>query len=252
MLDVAHLTVRHGSLTVLEDIGFELTTGQWLMVAGPNGAGKTTLINAISQGVPYSGDIYYLDQNVKRMRPSALAREIGVLSQTHQAGYAFTVGEVVSMGRYAHQKSRLTFTGRQGEEKVQKALEITGMTQFKHKSVLTLSGGELQRTFLAQVFAQDPNLILLDEPANHLDLKYQKQLFELLEEWIKQPGRAIISVVHDLGLARAYGTHALLLNRGRMAAYGSNRHVLNRENLQNVYGMDVYDWMRSLLSGWEV
>lgn len=251
MLQVMHLTVRHGSLAVLEDIEFSLSEGQWLMVAGPNGAGKTTLINAISQGVPYSGEVRYNNQNVKHMRPSALAREIGVLSQTHQVGYAFTVEEVVNLGRYAHQKGRLSFTDEQGEEKVRKALEITGMTPFMHQSVLTLSGGELQRTFLAQVFAQDPNLILLDEPANHLDLKYQKQLFELLEEWIKQPGRAVISVVHDISLARAYGTYALLMNEGRLAAYGNNRQVLSKENLQNVYGMDVHGWMRNLLSQWK-
>ncbi len=251
MLNVKHLTVRHGSLTVLEDIGFSLCAGQWLMVAGPNGAGKTTLINAISQGVPYSGEVYYQNQNVKRMRPSALAREIGVLSQTHQVGYAFTVEEVVNLGRYAHQKGRLTFTDEQGEEKVREALEITGMMHFRHQSVLTLSGGELQRTFLAQVFAQDPNLILLDEPANHLDLKYQKLMFELLEEWIKRPGRAVISVVHDISLARAYGTHALLMHEGHLAAYGNNKQVLSGENLQNVYGMDVQNWMRNLLSQWE-
>jgi iron complex transport system ATP-binding protein len=125
------------------------------------------------------------------------------------------------------------------------------MTPFRHQSVLTLSGGELQRTFLAQVFAQDPNLILLDEPANHLDLKYQKLLFELLEEWIRQPGRAVLSVVHDLGLARAYGTHALLMHEGRLMAYGSNKQVLNRDNLQKAYGMDVQQWMHDLLSQWE-
>ena len=251
MLRVNNLTVRHGSLTVLNNVSFSLAAGQWLMVAGPNGAGQSTLVHAVSQGVAYSGEVRYFDRNVKYMRPSALAREIGVLSQSHQAGYAFTVEEVVNMGRYAHQKGRLSFTDEQGEEKVHAALEMTGMLPFKHQSVMTLSGGELQRTFLAQIFAQDPNLIILDEPTNHLDLKYQKQMFGLIEAWLKQPGRAVVSVVHDISLARAYGTHALLLNQGKLIAYGGNREVLSRENLQNVYAMDVQKWMRQMLAQWE-
>ena len=250
MLNVEHLTVRHGSLTVLDDIGFSLSAGHWLMVAGPNGAGKSTLVHAISQGVPFRGDIRFQGRNISRIRPGALARQMGVLSQSHQMGYAFTVEEVVNLGRYAHQKGRLSFTDEQGGKMVHAALEMTGMLPQKHQSVLTLSGGELQRTFLAQIFAQDPNLILLDEPTNHLDLKYQKQMFELIGAWLKQPDRAVISVVHDISLARAYGTHAMLLNQGKLVAYGSNRDVLSRENLQSVYAMDVHNWMQGMLSQW--
>lgn len=251
MLSVQHLTVRYGSLTVLDNVSFSLDEGQWLMVAGPNGAGKSTLVNAISQGVPYKGEVRYGNQDVKRMRPSHLAREMGVLSQSHQVGYAFTVEEVVNMGRYAHQKGRFSFSDENGTQKVQEALEMTGLEPIHHQSVMTLSGGELQRTFLAQIFAQDPNLLLLDEPTNHLDLNYQKQMFELVQAWLKVPGRAVISVVHDLSLAKSYGTHALLLHSGRQAAYGEIQQVLTRENLQNVYAMDVQAWMQKMLSQWE-
>ena len=115
---------------------------------------------------------------------------------------------------------------------------------------LTLSGGELQRTFLAQVFAQNPKLLILDEPANHLDLIYQKHIFSLIEAWLKQPGRAVISVVHDLSLAKKYGTHAVLMDRGRCAAQGKTDEVMTRERLEAVYGMDVYGWMRDLLGQW--
>ncbi|MCL1855376.1 MAG: ABC transporter ATP-binding protein [Clostridia bacterium] len=251
MLNVRGLTVRYGSLAVLNDISFTLEAGQWLMVAGPNGAGKSTLVHAISKGVPYRGEVWYRGKNVQAMRSSTLAREMGVLSQSHQVGYAFTVEEVVNLGRYAHRKGRLSFTDEQGEEKVRTALEMTGMLPLRRQSVLTLSGGELQRTFLAQAFAQDPNLILLDEPTNHLDLKYQKQTFELIETWVKQPGRAVISVVHDISLARAYGTHAMLLDQGELVAYGNNREVLSKENLTAVYAMDVQGWMRQMLDQWK-
>ncbi len=250
MLDVQKLTVRHGGLTVLSGVSFTLREGEWLMVAGPNGAGKSTLINAIAQGVPYQGVVRFAGQDVRHMRPTQIARRMGVLSQSHQVGYAFTVREVVNLGRYAYQKSRLSFTDDQAEEMVNKALEMTGMLPFAGQTVTTLSGGELQRTFLAQIFAQDPQVILLDEPANHLDLAYQKQTFELIGEWLKTPGKAALSVVHDISMARAFGTHALLLHKGRPVAYGNNKEVLCRENLQAVYGMDVQGWMQEMLAQW--
>ena len=125
------------------------------------------------------------------------------------------------------------------------------MTAQRRQSVLTLSGGELQRTFLAQAFAQDPKLLLLDEPTNHLDLLYQKQVFAILSDWLKTPGRAVVSVVHDLSLARAYGTKALLMDRGRAVAQGRAAEVLSKENLREVYQMDVHAWMRKMLSQWD-
>lgn len=250
MLDVNRLTVRHGSLTVLSEVSFTLKEGEWLMVAGPNGAGKSTLVNAIAQGLPYQGLVRFGGQDVRHMRPVQIARLLGVLSQSHQVGYAFTVREVVNLGRYAYQKSRLSFTDDLAEEMVHKALEMTGMTPFSDQSVMTLSGGELQRTFLAQIFAQDPQIILLDEPANHLDLAYQKQTFELIGKWLKTKGKSALSVVHDISIARAFGTHALLLHKGRPVAYGNNKDVLCRENLQAVYGMDVQGWMHEMLSHW--
>ena len=113
MLNVQHLTVRYGDLTVLNDVSFALEAGQWLMVAGPNGAGKSTLVHAISKGVPYRGEVWVQGRNIKDMRSFALAKAMGVLSQTHQVGYAFSVEEVVNLGRYAHRKSRFAFTDEQ-------------------------------------------------------------------------------------------------------------------------------------------
>ena len=127
---------------------------------------------------------------------------------------------------------------------------MTGLKSLLNQSVLTLSGGELQRVFLAQLFAQNPRLLLLDEPTNHLDLLYQKQVFALIQEWLKTPGRAVVSVVHDLSLARAYGKQALLLDRGKIKASGEINEVLNARNLDSVYSMDVYEWMRSKLEQW--
>lgn len=249
MIEVQNLTVRYGETTVLDDVSFTLNDGDWLMVAGPNGAGKSTLIGAISQNVSYTGRVLVDGKNAAAIKPVALARKLGVLSQNHAVGYSFTVEEVVHLGRYSY-GSGLFSGGPEDGTAVEAALERTGLTELRDHSVLTLSGGELQRVFLAQMIAQDPAVMLLDEPTNHLDLVFQKQIFSLVQEWIERPGRAVLSVVHDLSLARAYGNRALLLDRGRVVAFGPTMEVLSRENLQAVYHMDVVEHMQALLGKW--
>lgn len=250
MLRAENVTVRYGAQTVVNGLSFELRAGQWLMLVGPNGAGKSTLIEAIAQGVPYTGRISLEGRDIRVLKGAERARSVGFLAQKNAVSYAYSVEEVVSLGRYAHASGFLSARDDEGEACVERALEWTGLTALRRASVLTLSGGELQRTFLAQVFAQNPKLLILDEPANHLDLIYQKHIFSLIEAWLKQPGRAVISVVHDLSLAKKYGTHAVLMDRGRCAAQGKTAEVMTRERLEAVYGMDVYGWMRDLLGQW--
>ena len=251
LLDVKNLSVRFGEKTIVDDVGFSLEEGQWLMIVGPNGAGKSTIINAVSQGTPYTGEVQLLGKDVRRYRAHELAKLVGVLAQTHTMGYGFTVGSVVRLGRYAYAPGLFSSGHAEDEAAVAHALALTGLTQIADQNVLTLSGGELQRTFLAQLFAQNPRVLLLDEPTNHLDLVYQKQVFELIREWLKTPGRAVASVVHDLSLARAYGSHALLLDAGKTLAYGAIADVFSQEQLDRAYQMDVSAWMRGLLSQWE-
>ena len=251
LLDVKGLSVRYGERVIVDNVRFSLREGEWLMIVGPNGAGKSTIINAISQAAPYSGEVRVLEKDVKRYRPQELAKLVGVLAQTHTMGYGFTVGSVVRLGRYAYAPSLFSAESAEDEAAVSRALALTGLTGIADQNVLTLSGGELQRTFLAQIFAQNPRVLLLDEPTNHLDLVYQKQVFELISQWLKTPGRAVASVVHDLSLARAYGSHALLLDGGKTRAYGSISDVFSPEHLDAAYDMDVSAWMRGLLLQWQ-
>jgi iron complex transport system ATP-binding protein len=251
MLDVKNLTVQYGDLVIVDHIDFTVSDGQWLMVVGPNGAGKSTIINAIAGSAPYTGHVDCLGRDIWAYKAQEIARIIGFLSQQYLISYPFTVSEIIKLGRYAH--SRGIFAGGSADDETafERAVELTGMKPFLNQSSLTLSGGELQRTFLAQLFAQEPNLLILDEPTNHLDLVYQKQVFGLIGEWLEKPGRAVISVVHDLSLARAYGTEALLLDKGKCVSIGAARETLSRVNLDEVYSMDVYGWMQSLLGQWK-
>lgn len=250
MLTVQDLRVSYGTATILDGVSASLEAGQWLMLAGPNGAGKSTLVSAISNGAPYTGTVLLHGKDIKTYPAGVFAQKIGVLAQNNSINYSFTVEEVVRLGRYAWSRGPFAAHSDEDAQMVETALAQTGMGPLRDHSMLTLSGGEMQRAFLAQVLAQNPEILVLDEPANHLDLVYQSQMYDILTGWVKQPGRAILSVVHDLSVARAYGTHALLLHKGKAVAFGTAAEALSPENLNKVYSIDVAGWMRSMLAQW--
>lgn len=251
MLQVEHLNICYREKKAVDDVSFCVKTGEWWTLAGPNGAGKTSVAEALTRGIKYSGKVCLDGKDILSYSPGEFAKKVGILSQMNSIMYGYTVREVTEMGRYAHRGGFLRSQDPDGKEKVDQALELTGLTSLQDRSMLTLSGGETQRVFLAQVLAQDPELLILDEPANHLDLPFQQQFFGMVQAWLEIPGRAVITVMHDLNTARRFSTHALLLNCGRCIAQGLTDNVLTPENLQQVYGMDVYAWMREMLSQWQ-
>lgn len=251
MLEVKDLSVIF-TKKILDQVSFTVAEGDWLMIIGPNGAGKTTITNAIAQGLAYSGQIYFKGTDLRDLPAKTRAKNLGVLMQNHYISYAFAVKDVVSLGSYSREQGFFSKKTDDEDDKIEKALDLTGISPLKDRSVLSLSGGELQRVFLAQLLVQDPSLMILDEPTNHLDLSYQETIFSLVDQWRQEPGRAVISVVHDLRLARMYGTKALLLKEGKVFAYGDIEDVMTRENLKEVYGVDVYQWMNKLNEGWNL
>ena len=252
ILEVRDLNISYGDYQIVKNVNFTVNEGEWVILAGPNGAGKSTVVNAVSKLTDYTGTVLLNGRNIRDIKHTEFARNVSVLSQYHYVSYPFTVREVVSLGRYSHTRGFLNSSSdEKGEEYVETAMEVTGVSQLADKSVLQLSGGELQRTFLAQIFAQDPKLLILDEPTNHLDLVYQKQIFELISRWIKEEGRAVVAVVHDLSLAKANGTHAVLMNKGEIVSSGKINDVFTRENLNSVYQIEVYNWMREMYNQWE-
>ncbi|MBO6158573.1 MAG: ABC transporter ATP-binding protein [Firmicutes bacterium] len=264
LLELSHVTVqvtdrslrRAQRKTILEDLSFSVESGDLLMLAGPNGAGKSTIVNTIAGAVPYSGRILFEGQDVAGFSSVERARRIGILSQSHFVNYSFTVGEVVSMGRYAYSPSVFSAKAPDEQEQIEKALEMTGLTPIRDRSVLSLSGGELQRVFLAQLFVQDPQVLILDEPSNHLDISYQQQIFELIFRWLRaedsRKPKAVMMIVHDLSLARAFGGKGLLLDQGKICGFGKPEDVFSETALNQVYGTDVAAYMRKLMEGWNL
>ena len=246
MLEIQNLSVSYGSLSIVSEVSFDLNAGDWLMLAGPNGAGKSTILGAIGGSVPARGEILFENRSIPAMKGRERAAILGTLRQNHLVSYGFTVSQVVGLGRYAYGRNDVG-----GQAAIEEAIRQVGLWEKRNQTVTTLSGGELQRAFLAQLLCQNPKILLLDEPANHLDLAYQKQVFALVDEWRRQPGRAVLSVVHDLSLAEKYGSRALLLNRGHTVAFGPVDTALSEKRLNAVYGLDVGAWMRELYSQWE-
>ena len=241
-----NVSVVRGGRTLLQDVSMHIHCGQLTVLIGQNGAGKTTLIRALLGEYAHGGTIRHVDgegRDVAHMRTGYVPQHLEFDKEMPVTVEDFLAASLT-------RRPVWTGVGKKTRAQVMEALKMVEGEKLLHRPLGRCSGGELQRTFLAQVLAQDPKLLLLDEPTNHLDLIYQKQIFALIGKWLQTPGRAVVSVVHDLSLARAFGTDALLMDHGRRIALGQAKEVLSPANLDQIYGMDVAAWMRSLYSQW--
>ena len=250
-LEAREVSVDRGGRRLLSGVSFTLCAGEWLAVAGPNGAGKSTLLRALTGEWGHGGTVLLDGRSLPDYQPRERAALIGLMDQASFGQFAFTVEEVVSMGRYPYRRGIFHTGDEGGEQAIEAALRETGLLPLRHRSVLTLSGGEKQRCALAQALCQQPQVLLLDEPANHLDLNYQKELYEIIDSWRLAPGRAVITVLHDLSAARRFASKALLIAEGRPLAYGSAAEALSDACLQAAWQMDVAQWMREMGAYWQ-
>jgi iron complex transport system ATP-binding protein len=239
VLTVEAVSFRYRKQWVLRGVGFAVRRGEILGILGPNAAGKTTLVRLMDGIVrPQKGRIRLEGMNLARMSRSAIARRIAVVPQESPLLYAFTGLEVVLMGRSAH-LPRLGFEGLQDLSIARASLEKTGCGHLWNRSVNELSGGERQRVLIARALAQEPRLLLLDEPTVYLDLRYQLDFLELVLELNRVEGITIVWVSHDLNLASLSCHRILLMKEGEVAALGTPAEVLTGENIEKVYGRRV-------------
>lgn len=252
MLKVENLKISFPGCDILNNISFQVRHGDWLMIVGPNGAGKSTIASAITQSLAYDGKIYFEGQDIKTIRHKDRAKLIGILMQNNNVQYSFTVRQIVALGRFSYSSGIFKYTGEADDKKIDEALKAVNLYEKRNQSVLTLSGGEVQRTFLAQVLCQDPKLLILDEPTNHLDITFQESIFELIKKWLSEDNnRDVISIVHDLSLAKMYGSKAIMLKNGNIFAMGEINKIMSKDNLKKVYGIDVYEWQKKLFDVWK-
>ncbi len=213
--------------------------GHTVGVIGPNGAGKSTLIRLLSRLlVPAGGSVRLNGRGLAHWRPAELARVLAVVPQDPELPPAFTAWEMVLMGRTPY----LGWMGQESERDraiVRQAMEETGVYHLAHRLISQLSGGERQRVVVARALAQQPQVLLLDEPTAHLDINHQVETLSLIARLVKQRDLAALAIFHDLNLAAQYCDELVLLNLGRVEARGTPAQVLTPALLKRVYGAEV-------------
>ena len=250
MLKIKNLYSGYDDVDIIKDISIEVNKGENLFIIGPNGCGKSTLLKSIANVIDYRGNIKIDDKEVSSFDRKTLAKKVGLMSQISEIHFPYTVYETVSLGRYPYTKGFFSSLSKEDIKIVLDNIEKVGLTKEKDKMITDLSGGQLQRVFLAKLFSQDPDIILLDEPTNHLDYKYQIELLEYVKIWSKSKNKIVVGVLHDLNLVHNFADNVIMLDKGVIVSKGKTKEVLNGFKLKDVYDIDIKEFMLKALNKW--
>jgi iron complex transport system ATP-binding protein len=239
-IEAQKLSGGYGKTCVVEEIYLTLQPGEWLSLIGANGSGKSTLLKLLSRILsPQQGAVLLNGRDIHRQPAKAIAQTLALLPQQQTIPAGLTVHQLVSLGRTPYQDWWQWELAAEDRHWVHKALTQTQLEDFCDRPVEALSGGERQRAFLALALAQDPKILLLDEPTTYLDLCHQLELLELLKHLNQQQGLTIITVLHDINLAARYSDRLTLLKEGRLYATGTPTKVLTSQTLADVFNIDA-------------
>lgn len=226
-----------GGRLVLEDVDVSLRSGECFGIIGPNGSGKSTLVKLLSGAAAAdAGTIHYRGRPLASYTKKQLAQSLAVLQQEALPPIGFTVREVVEMGRYPYQ-NWLGDEPSDSQPIIERILEDLDLMPLSERAIERLSGGERQRVALAKATAQQPELIMLDEPTTYLDIGYQQQMMDYIRQWQRQEGITVLAVLHDLNLAALYCDRLMVLYEGRVIETGTPAEVIREDLLEQVYGV---------------
>jgi iron complex transport system ATP-binding protein len=239
LLSFERVSFSYDSRVILDDLSVAVARGERVALIGPNGAGKTTLLN-LGSGIlrPARGRVMLAGRSLASLPARERARCVAMVPQTLTIPFAFSVREIVALGRTPF----ASFLGRETRADrlaVEAALELTGTTEFAQRGILDLSAGERQRVILAMALAQQPELLLLDEPTANLDLAHQLAFLGLVRELSRQQGLTVVAAVHDLNLAALSFDRIVALHQGQIVADGSPGQVLRADVVESIYGAPV-------------
>lgn len=239
VLSIEDVSFHYGPIKALEKINLDVHAGEILSILGPNGSGKSTLLKVMDGlVVPQEGNVRVMGRPIGRLGRTHLARNVAMVAQENYFRFSFSTIEVVLMGRHPHLK-RLSFEGKKDLEVAWDALKMTHAAALAHRSIHELSGGEKQRVLIARALAQEPRIILLDEPTSFLDLKFKREIFQLISSLSRDRGLAVVVVSHDLDLTVQYCHRVVLLKDGAVYAMGETDQVITAANIEAVYDCPV-------------
>jgi len=238
-LKMCGIECYYGSVKILDNISFSINGGELVALLGPNGSGKTTLLKTISRSLkPRVGVVYLNEADVYDMKSLEVAKNIAVVPQETDVTFDFTALDIVLMGRNPY-IDRFKTESEKDIAIARKTMELTNTWHLAERPINELSGGERQRVIIARALAQEPKVLLLDEPTVHLDINNQLEIMDLLKELCIKKGLIVLAVFHDFNLATRYCDSAMLLNNGRIFSIGPIDTVLTGENIKKVFQVNM-------------
>jgi ferric hydroxamate transport system ATP-binding protein len=233
------LTLGYEGRTVVHGAGIALRAGTVVALVGPNGSGKSTLLRSLARlHTPHAGTVDLGGADAFALKPRDFARRVTLLTQSRPTPGGVRVRDVVGYGRHPY-RGRFGSGDAGGPAHVARAMELTGVAAMADRAVDELSGGELQRVWLATCLAQDTGVVLLDEPTTFLDLRYQIETLDIVRDLADAHGVAVGVVLHDLDQAAAVADEVVLLERGVVRAAGRPAEVFTSELLTEIYGLRI-------------
>jgi len=238
-METRDLEYSYRDKKVLDRVSVAVRKGEVLGILGPNGCGKSTLLKNLNRNLsPESGCVLVEGEDIAGMRKKDIARKVAVVPQSNEIRFAFTVREIVEMGRMPFQES-LRGSDSDDLEIVEEAMELTGVQDMADRMINTMSGGERQRAIIARAIAQTPEIILMDEPTLHLDINMQFEILDLVRRLAKERDLTVVIVSHDLPMVARYCDRMILIHDRRVFAEGTPEEVLTEENMRTVFSIDA-------------
>mgnify|MGYP005633119513 len=239
LMKLENISFAYETLPVLKDISLSTREQDFIGLIGPNGSGKSTLLKIMGAILkPDSGSIQFKESSLPKINKKLFAQSVSWIPQDHPMVFPFKVSEIVLMGRHPY-LSPLSFESEEDFEISRRAMETTMTSQFADRYFNEISGGEKQRVMIASALAQDPEMMLLDEPTAALDLKYQIQILSILKNLNARHKMTLVMAMHDLNLASSFCNRLILLDEGQIVRDGTPEQVLKKDILEQVYGIEV-------------
>jgi iron complex transport system ATP-binding protein len=230
---------RYGRAWALRNLEFQVLKGELVGILGPNGSGKSTLLKVMDGLLrPHEGMVRLKGSPLGQYSRSELAAEVAMVAQESHFRFSFSALEVVLMGRFPH-LGRFQFEGTRDMEVARQVLGATHSLGLADRSIDELSGGEKQRVLIARALAQEPSIILLDEPTSFLDLRFKREIFELVASLAQDKGLSVLVVSHDMDLAAQYCSRMIMMKEGQIHSTGVPEEVITAANIESVYGCPV-------------